>query len=94
MPLSWGVVFLYGFLLDVFQVLYTASIVKNRTLRAANLSVVYSAIAAGAVVSVVENRWLFLPYLAGVWLGSLSGMVLKSSALTGSAPRRGRARAA
>lgn len=72
-----AVTFLCGFLLDVLQVLYTSSIVKQKSLRAANLSVVYSAIAALAVVEYVQDVRLFVPYLAGVWFGTLVGMRLQ-----------------
>lgn len=77
MILLWLAIFSYGFALDILQVIYTAAIVKNKTLTAANISVLYSGIAAGAVVSIAQNKWLFVPYLIGVWTGSLVGMWLK-----------------
>lgn len=71
------VTFIYGFILDILQITYTAAIIKNRSIAAANISVIYYAVAAGAAISIIKNKWLFLPYLIGVWLGSFMGMWLK-----------------
>lgn len=65
------VTFTLGFVLDIIQVAYTNAAFKNRKYVAANWSVLFAGFAALLIICVVHNPWLMIPYLLGVWMGTV-----------------------
>lgn len=70
--------FCCGFVLDILQVWFTNAAVKGKAYVAANFSVVFAGLAALLIIFVVHNPWLMIPYLAGVWVGTVFGMRYRS----------------
>lgn len=69
--------FVYGFTYDVFYLLWLTSIEKNRMWRASFWGTILGAIPLFAAVDVVRDPVQSIPYLSGMFCGSMYGMYLK-----------------
>lgn len=71
------IIFLYGFALDVFYLLWLNAIDKMQVWRASLWGTILGAVTLFATVDVVHNPLQSIPYLAGMFVGSVVGMSIK-----------------
>jgi hypothetical protein len=69
-------VFAAGALVDLFYVAWVRSIGTDNLWAAAAASMLIGAAGLLGVTNVVKNRWLAIPYLAGLGAGTAAGMLL------------------
>ncbi len=70
------IVFACGFAIDVFYVGWMRSVALGHPLVAALMSMCIGGCGLLGVTNVVRNKWLAIPYLAGLGVGTLVGMAL------------------
>jgi len=76
LDLNWWL-FVYGFCLDVFYILWLNSIEKNWMWRASIWGTILGAITLFATVDVVHDPLQSIPYLLGMFVGSVVSMYYK-----------------
>ena len=66
--------FLAGFALDFLWCHYMRAVAVGAAWRAASVSAAIGGLGAVGVLSVVRDGWAIVPYLAGLFLGSLAAV--------------------
>lgn len=62
--------FAAGFLLDYGWTVYTRAVLDGRHIMAALSSMAIGGLSAAGLLSVVNNPWTLVPYIAGLGLGT------------------------
>ncbi len=69
-------VFAYGLVLDIFYVLWVLSVHERAKIKAGIFSIFISAPAVLGIVEITSSIWLIIPYLAGIFVGTVVGLTL------------------
>lgn len=67
-------VFLLGFSIDIFYVVYVNAVRDKHKLKAGAASVMLAAPALVGFMSILDDNLLMLPYFAGLFLGTVVAM--------------------
>lgn len=69
-------VFLFGFVIDISYVVWVRSVAKGRKILAGLSSLLITAPALFGYYSVFHNLWLSIPYLLGLFIGTVIGLFI------------------
>ena len=69
--------FLYGILIDVLYVVWIHAVSVNRKHIASFATVGIALCGSLGTLGIVDNRWMLLPYLLGIYCGTVAGMRIK-----------------
>jgi len=69
-------VFLLGFCIDLFYVVYVNAVRDRHKIKAGAASVMLAAPALLGFMSILETKWLAAPYFTGLFFGTVFAMSL------------------
>jgi hypothetical protein len=69
--------FMGGFLVDLFYVYWIAAVEKESPYRAGTFAVMIAACSTFSFLDIVNQRWLVVPYFAGIFAGTVMGVTIK-----------------
>lgn len=70
-------VFTFGLLIDAVYVFWVVAVEKNRIHLAGLCTVCIATSSSLGFLDIVDNHWLLVPYLFGIYLGTILGVWLK-----------------
>jgi len=68
-------VFFYGVSIDILYVFYILFVSRRMKFRAATFSMLMAAPAIFGFLDIYEKRWLAIPYLLGLFSGTIAAMM-------------------
>lgn len=74
---------MFGCLIDVLYVVWIHTVNINRQHLASLATVGIAACSSLGFLDIVDNRWLLIPYLSGIYTGTLLGVWIKKRFLKG-----------
>ena len=74
MELQIILVFFLGFCIDLFYVLYVNAVRDKAKIKAGVASVLLAAPALFGFMSILEDRWLMIPYFLGLFIGTVTAI--------------------
>lgn len=78
MNYHWIIAFLSGLLVNILAVLGFYFTQNSQALKAATINVMASTCVLFIIVGVIGNKALAIPYLTGLWFGTLIGIKIKA----------------
>lgn len=78
--MTWLYLLLIGFLTDIVWVMWMDAVAKLKPWKSGFWGVMTSVVGLIAIVNIVENHWHTIPYLIGMFCGSVVGVYYKRKA--------------